>query len=153
MQKLMRVSSISELKEDKRGRPYYTVKFLPANETDKGQQVFSALGEGTRNVSDEFIDDKGNIFKADTLFKEITANRLQLDALVEGQVVKVNTSDYFIEGDPRPKNTKTYAIYDHEDLVKYVNADLAPDACLIDDDGNETAEIVRPTKAPAKMSV
>lgn len=140
----------------KNNRAYFVVRFEPKNAQLDGTPILSALGEGTRTVFDAFTDEKGNEFKADPLFKQISEGQAKVGMLIEGQILKVRTTPYRIEGSDFDSNFYTCVVFAHEDPVTYVNKQLkGVYACMVDEHGTLTAheQTLKPVAAPARASV
>lgn len=142
--------------EARNHRSYYVAKFETRNSQPDGTPVLSAIGIGTRTVFDAFKDEKDNEFKADRLYTQISLGQAKVGMLIEGQVVKVKTTPYKIDGSDNDVCFYTCVVFAHEDVVTYVNRQLkGVYACMIDENGVLTAheQTLKPTAAPSRQSV
>jgi len=128
MQKMLRVSDIGDMQQDKRGRNYRVVRFTTNNLLDDGTPIFSNQSTGTRTIWDEFEG-----FKADGLWSLIKDGQVIKGSLVEGSIVRFQTTPYTIGDNPTKELTSyTCTIFGHEDPIEYANKQLAPNrACVV----------------------
>lgn len=119
--KLLKVQQISDLKTDKRGRKFYTLKFTTTTILH-GLTIFSNQSPKTRNIWGEFTDESGNTFKADSLFNDIVSGNLVAGALVEGSIYNFQTTPY--ELDNRTVNSYSTVIFDNENPHNVANREL-----------------------------
>lgn len=97
MNQLLKVQEVSELKSDKRGRKFFTLKFKTTTILN-GLTIFSNQAPRVRNIWGEYQDEAGNVFKADALFSDIISNNLTVGALVEGSIHNFQTTPYDLGG-------------------------------------------------------
>ena len=155
IQRLLKITHISEIIPAKNGRPYCTVRFESSNSQPDGTPILSAIGEGTRTVFAAFQDKEGNDFKADQLFTLIARGQAKVGMLIEGQVVKVRTTPYRILGSDFDSQSYTCVIFSHEDMIAYINKQLKNNyACVVDEYGVVTApeQTLKPVAAPMSAS-
>ena len=139
MERFLKVVSVGDLKKDKRGREYYSVSFRLISMVG-GISVLSNQKPITRVIWGAFTDNEGREFPADGLFTALKDKELAIGGLVEGQIVRVSTSNYEIDG--KTVNSLTTVVFSNEDLVKQVNSQLKQNkAVMKDDDGNNTADV------------
>lgn len=156
IQRLLKVISVSNVMQAKNNRPYCVVKFESRNSMPDGTPVLSAIGIGTRTVFADFTDEKGNEFKGDPLFNQITSGQAKPGSLIEGQIVKVRTTPYRIAGSDNDACFYTCVVFGHEDMTSYINKRLKDSyACVIDEHGYLTApeQTEKPVAAPSTNSV
>ncbi len=139
MEKFLKVVSVGELSKDKRGREYYSVSFRPVKMVGT-ITVLSNQKPITRVLWGQFTDTEGREFPADGLFSSIKQGELTIGGLVEGQIVRVETTSYEING--RQANSYTGIVFSNEDMVTYINRQLkANKAVMKDDEGNLTSSL------------
>lgn len=119
--KLLKVQQISDIKTDKRGRKFYTLRFTTTTILH-GLTIFSNQAPKTRNIWGEFTDESGNVFKPDSLFNDIVSGNLVAGALVEGSIHNFQTTPY--ELDNRTVNSYSTVIFDNENPHNVANREL-----------------------------
>lgn len=135
MYQFLAVSRIGELKTSlKNNGDYRQVWFRPLTMLPNGVKVFSNQSEKSRTLFGAHDD-----FKADPLFTSIQAGELKEGALVEGTIVKFNTTEYKPEGFNQPVTSYTAVVFSNEDAVKVANRQLKQSfACVVDASGSLT---------------
>ena len=78
MYNFLKVTSISELKENSKGLKYVSVGFRPLTMLPNGMEVFSNQKEKTRTL----FGANGDI-KADPLFEEVVSGKVKSGALMK----------------------------------------------------------------------
>ena len=127
----LKVASVSEPKEDKRGRKFITLRFTTTGVLGTGQTIFSNQSPKTRNVWEDFKDEAENLFKGDNLYYEVLAGNVKVGSLVAGNIVQFNTTPYTL-GD-KQVTSYTTIIFENEDALLVANNDLKNNlACVVD---------------------
>lgn len=120
MQRLLKITDISDVKVAKNGRKYRTLVFESDTRLDDGTPIFSNMDERSRNIREEFKDSEGREFKADGLYNLYEEKRIKIGSMVDGRIVKVATTGYLIAGDVNEKFTRTEVVFAHEDPTDYI---------------------------------
>lgn len=158
MQKLLKILFIGKIETAKNGRNYRVVRFESHATIPDGTPVFSNLSEGTRTIWDNFQDKDGNIFKADGLWGAIESGAAKIGSYVEGQIMRVSTYPYQIEGSTSPAKSWTGIVFGHEDPTAYINKQLKPNfSCVMYGDNLTEPDQIRrsdsTTGAPATSAL
>lgn len=134
MNKFLKVTQLGQIETASNNRKYIVAKFKPVAYMPTGQAVNNNQQVVTRLLWDEFTDEKGNVFKADPLFTDVATKNLNVGDLVEGNVVRVDTTPYDLNG--RTATSTTLVVFSNEDVVTVANRALANNhACVVTDDG------------------
>ena len=133
MYNFLKVTSISELKENAKGLKYVSVGFRPLTMLPTGMVVFSNQKEKTRTL----FGANGDI-KADPLFEEVVSGAVKSGALVEGSIQSFQTTAYQPEGFQQPISSYTCVVFKGEIGVTYANRQLKNNyASVIDPNSGE----------------
>lgn len=132
MTQALTVIKITNNKSKKTGADFKTVEFTAMSFLG-GKPVKSNLS-GTRNIWDKrtitLQDGTTQEVKADPLF-----NGLAVGDLVSGRIVKVDTTDYDVNG--RTVNSWKGVVFEGEDAIKYANSQLKANNAKVQLDGLE----------------
>jgi hypothetical protein len=146
MYKFLRVTAIGDIKKNPEGLEYRQVWFRPTAQLVTGDQVFSNQKEKSRTLFDAHGE-----FKADPLYQDIKAGNIKIGTLVEGTIVRFETTQYQPEGYDKPISSYTAVIFANENPVVYANRQLKDNfACVVDPStGGLTneAQIIKPLMA------
>ena len=137
MYNFLKVTGISDLKENAKGLKYVTVGFRPLVMLPNGMEVFSNQREKTRTL----FGANGDI-KADPLFEEILAGKVKVGALVEGSIQSFQTTPYQPEGFKTPVTTYSCVVFKGENGTTYASRQLKQNYATVVDP--TTGDLVAP---------
>lgn len=150
MLKFLKILYISAIEVAKNGRKYRVVKFMNHTLMPDGAKVFSNVVEGTRTIWEAFTDEQGREFKADGLWNVLETEEAKVGALVEGQIVTLQTYPYRFEGSTNLAKKYTAVVFGNEDATDYINKQLkSVNSCVMYGDNLTAPEQINPEAVPA----
>lgn len=133
---MLKVINVSEIKTDKRGRNYQTVKFQKYSAVAVGNNSVMVASDlvGTRNFHAEFTDTNNRVWAADAHFGNITNGMM-----IAGTIQTVNTTPYLIGENKVTKYKAVLLEKDFADIISAINQQLKQhNACVVDEMGTLT---------------
>lgn len=127
MYKFLRVTAIGDVKK-KDGPEYRQVWFRPVAQLASGEEVYSNQQEKSRTIFEAHDD-----FKADPIYSDIKAGNIKVGSLVEGTIMRFETTPYQPEGFDKVISSYTCVVFSNENGLAYANRQLkANEACVVD---------------------
>lgn len=127
MYRFLRVTSIGDIKK-KDGPEYRQVGFRPVTQLPTGETVYNNQQEKSRTLFEAHDN-----FKADPLYADIKAGNIKVGSLVEGTVVRFETTPYQPDGFDKVITSYTCVVFSNENGLAYANRQLkANEACVVD---------------------
>lgn len=120
-EQLLKVTAISDTKEDKNNRKYVVVSLKPVRQF-MGREVISSGKDRTRILWDKTELEGGKTIPATPLFLSYQKGELKVGDIVTGQIVTFDTTPYNLGG--KDITTFTTVVFEGENPVTVANNQL-----------------------------